>query len=70
MSTFVDGGHPAAASVLDQQVAGEVALEQRRRGTVHGLDQRPLDLGSGRRAARVDDTRPRVTALPRQLQLA
>ena len=36
----------------------------------HGVDERPLDLGSGGGAAGVHDARQRVPALPRQLELA
>ena len=42
----------------------------RRRGGSHGIDERPLDLGAGGRAAGVDDPRQRVAALAGQLERA
>ncbi len=63
-----DGDDAAAPPVLDDEVDREPALEDgvgRRPG---GRDERPLDLGPGRRAAGVDDAGPGVAALAGQGQ--
>ena len=64
----VEGPHPAAASVFDQQVEGEPLLHHGGGRGPGGVDQGPLDLGTGGRPAGVDDPGGGVTALAGQGQ--
>ena len=56
--------------MLDEQLDREPAFAHLDRvADVDGLDERALDLGAGRVAARVHDARERVAALAREQQL-
>ena len=63
-----EGGDAAAAPALDEEVEREPALEDRDRGTAHGLDERALDLGPRRGASRVHDARQRVSTFASELE--
>ena len=63
-------GHAAAAASLDDEVECEPTLEDRDGTSPNGFDERALDLGSGRRAARVHDPRQRVASLAGELEPA
>ena len=58
--------HADAAPALDEQVEGEPALEHGAGRLEGGVDQGPLDLGSGGGAAGVHHPGPRVAALAGQ----
>ena len=61
--------HAGAAVVLDEELDREPALAHLDRvADVDGLDERPLDLGAGRVAARVHDARERVAAFAGEQQ--
>jgi hypothetical protein len=59
----IEGDHPGAAPFRDDQVESEPTVEDRRRGVLHRRDQSPLDLGTRRRPAGVEDSRDRMTPL-------
>ena len=62
--------HTLAAVALDEQLDREPALAHVDRvGHPDRLDERPLDLGAGRVAARVHDPGERVAALAREQEL-
>ena len=59
----VDDDHSGRAAVLDEQVGGEPSLVDFGTRSLDRDRQRPLDLGAGRVAARVDDAGHGVAAL-------
>ena len=61
-------GHPATGCA--QRVDRDVVLQHRNPPVSRASDQRPLDLGAGGVAARVDDAERAVPALPRPCQQA
>src|SRR6185295_14942458 len=63
-------GHAAAAASLDYEVECEPTLEDCDGTSPNGFDERALDLGAGRRAARVHDPRQGVAPLSGELEPA
>ncbi len=64
------GAHPDAPTGIDDEVEGEGLFVDLAYPLTDRGDERPLDLRSGRRPARVDDARHRMPAFAGQFELA
>ncbi len=64
----VEGAHPAAPAAFHQEVESEPLLQHGGGGGPGGVDQGPLDFGTGRRPAGMDDPGGGVTPLAGQGQ--